>query len=59
MFAPSFGTPSVRADVPTTGIDPIFLVQPGEKIYYSNETEILARPKMRALCKEIIKGASH
>ena len=58
VFAPSFGTPSLRDDVPTTGIDPVFLVQKGEKIYFSNEAEIISRPKMRAICKEIIEGVA-
>ncbi len=54
VFAQSFGTPSLRIDTPITGIDPVFLVQPGEKLYFSDEAEILSRPKMRAICKEIV-----
>ncbi|MDP2718776.1 MAG: ABC transporter substrate-binding protein [Dehalococcoidia bacterium] len=58
VFSQSFGNPSLRSDVSTEGILPIFLAQPGEKIYLDSEENILFRGKMRGIAKEVIDAAS-
>ncbi|MBI4333373.1 MAG: ABC transporter substrate-binding protein [Chloroflexi bacterium] len=51
VFSRGFGNPSLRTDVPTADFQPIFLPQPGEKIFPDSEeflsktTEVLARAK--------------
>ena len=55
IFARSFGSPSMRADVSTVGINPSFVVHPGEKIFPDDEESIIFRGKMLAIAKEIIE----
>jgi len=54
-FARSFGSPSMRADVSTEGINPSFVAHPGEKIFPDDEESIIFRGKMLAIAKEIIE----
>ena len=55
VFARSFGSPSMRADASTEGINPSFVVHPGEKIFPDDEESIIFRGKMLAIAKEIIE----
>ncbi len=57
-FSQSFGAPSLRNDVSTEGIDPMMLVQPGEKVYFYSEKHMLASTKMADISKQIVQEAS-
>lgn len=57
VFAGSFGNPSLRADVSTQGIRPIFLPQPGEKLFLDSEELILFRGQMLGIAKKAIDEA--
>lgn len=56
VFAKAFGAASMRSDVAIEGIHPIFLMQPGEKLFLQTEEEIVARPKLRTIFKEIVEA---
>ncbi|MBI4334486.1 MAG: extracellular solute-binding protein [Chloroflexi bacterium] len=53
-----FGIPSLRADVSTESINPIFIPGPQEKIFYDSEEDILFRGKMQEVARKIIQEAS-
>lgn len=53
-FNQSLGIPSLRTDVSTEGFHPLFLVQPGEKIFLDEEGIVFFRGKMLAIAKEIV-----
>ncbi len=57
LIAPNMGSPSLRNDVSTGGINPIFLLQPGEKLYMDDEEHILFRDKMKPIAKQAIDEA--
>lgn len=57
VFAKSFGNPSLRKDVPTEGVLPALLPQPGEKLHLQSEEFILFQSKMLGITKEIIDEA--
>lgn len=54
VFARSYGNPSRRLDASTEGINPIFIPQPGQKIYWDIERTILGKGKMMADAKAIM-----
>lgn len=58
VFVKSFGFPSLRADVSTEGINPIFLAQPGEKLFLTTEEYILFQDKMLGIAANVIQAAS-
>ena len=58
VFAKSFGNPSLRTDVSTAGINPLFLPHSQEKIFTDTEDTILFSTKMMSAAKEIIDDAS-
>ncbi len=58
LFVQSFGFPSLRADVPTEGINSIFLPQPGEKLFLTTEEYILIQDKMLGIAADVIQEAS-
>lgn len=58
VFARSFGNPSLRADVSTEGIRPVFLPQPGEKLYLDSEELILFRGQMMGIARKAIDEAT-
>ncbi len=54
LFARGSMMPSARVDVPTTGMTPMLLAEPGEKIFLEDETDILMRPEIMKITKEIM-----
>lgn len=57
IFSRSFASPSLRNDVSTEGIRPIFLPQPGEKLYLDSEELILLRGQMQGIAKKTMEEA--
>ncbi|MBI4331029.1 MAG: extracellular solute-binding protein [Chloroflexi bacterium] len=58
VFARSFGSPSLRTDVPTEGIHPILLPQPGETLFLDDEEMIHFRTEqMVNIAKDVIDKA--
>ncbi len=57
VFSKNHGNPSLRVDVPTDSFFPIFLPQPGEKIYLDAEDSIIFRGKMLDVAKKVIEDA--
>ncbi|MBI4332762.1 MAG: extracellular solute-binding protein [Chloroflexi bacterium] len=59
VFSRAQGLPSGRTDVPAEGIVPQFLPQPGEKLYFDeNEEMVLIRgAKMTGMLTEVIRQA--
>jgi ABC-type Fe3+ transport system substrate-binding protein len=54
VFSQSLRMPSARVDVPTTGLDPYYVRQPGEKIFNNYEAELAQlRGKMIPMAKDI------
>ncbi len=54
VFSQSLKMPSARIDVPTTGLDPYYIRQPGEKIFSNYEAALAQlKGKMAPLAKEI------
>ncbi|MBI4332652.1 MAG: ABC transporter substrate-binding protein [Chloroflexi bacterium] len=58
VYAMAYGSPSLRTDVPTEGMNPIFLLQAGEKYYPETEEIIFFRQKAQAIAREVIAEAS-
>ncbi len=58
VFSRSFGAASLRSDVSAEGINPRFLVQPGEKLFMQDEEEIISRPRLRSIFKEIVDASN-
>ncbi len=56
LFAKGWGTPSLRIDAATEGIDPLFLIQPGEKLFLPNEEKTLAMGDWMEISKQIMAG---
>ena len=54
VFAVGFGSPSIRQDVSTDGIDPIFLPKPGDKLFIETEERMILRGKWPEIAKDII-----
>ncbi len=54
VFAKSFGSPSMRADVPAVGFNPVFLPQPQEKIYMPSEAAVLFTDEITKAAKQIM-----
>lgn len=57
VFSKSFGTPSLRADVPTEGLLPFTVPQAGEKLFFDNEEFALFRAKWLDIAKSTIEQA--
>lgn len=57
VFSRSFGNPSLRSDVSTEGIRPVFLPQPGEKLFLDSEELILFRGRMLEIARKTIDEA--
>lgn len=53
----AYGWPSMRTDVPTDHIHPLFLPQPGEKLFPDDEAKVLYGGRMRAINEEVIREA--
>ncbi len=54
IFAKTFGSPSTRVDVPTDGIDPLFVPRPGQKYYTESEEWTAAQGKWLEIAKKIM-----
>ncbi len=54
----SYGWPSMRTDVPTDHIHPMFLPQPGEKLFPDDEEKVLFGGQMRTIDEEVVKEAT-
>lgn len=58
VFARIFGSPSTRSDVSREGINPIFVSQPGEKLFFDDEEMMTFRSEtMARVSREIIDKA--
>ncbi len=53
-----YGYPSLRRDVPTQGINPIFIPKPNERLFLQTEEGIVFGGKMMEVAKKIIAEAS-
>ncbi len=49
-----YGYPSLRHDVPTQGINPLFIAKPGEKLFFPTEEGKIQSGKMAELARKII-----
>ncbi|MBI4333558.1 MAG: hypothetical protein HY673_20030 [Chloroflexi bacterium] len=58
VMARGFGFPSTRADASTEGINPVYLFQPGEKLFFNDERYVAAFGEWTGLSKQIIEAAS-
>lgn len=58
VFSKSWGNPSTRADVPTEGIDPLFVPVPGQKYYGESAEALAARGRWLQQAKKVIDEAS-
>jgi len=58
VFAKSFGNLSMRLDVTVEGVLPIYTAQPGEKLFFDDEADILLRGKLPAIAKEVVDAAT-
>ncbi|MDP2718763.1 MAG: extracellular solute-binding protein, partial [Dehalococcoidia bacterium] len=54
MFASTWGNPSLRKDVPTTGMDPLVIPDPNKKYYLQTEEEVKLRGEALTWSKKII-----
>ncbi|MBI4331748.1 MAG: extracellular solute-binding protein [Chloroflexi bacterium] len=51
-----YGQPSLRQDVATEGINPLFLPKPGEKLFFLTEEAIMSRGELLGVAKRIVEG---
>ncbi|MBI4333184.1 MAG: extracellular solute-binding protein [Chloroflexi bacterium] len=58
LAARGFGMPSLRLDVPTEGIHPLFIPEPTDKIFLDSEEDIIFRGQMLDVAKKIIDEAT-
>ncbi len=58
LFARNLGSPSLRNDVSTEGINPAFLTQPGEQLVFYSEKHMLFSTKMAKINQEVIQEAT-
>ncbi len=54
IFSKSNGTPVMRKDVSTGGINPVFLVQPGEKVTMPNEDFVKLQMQMMGVASKMM-----
>ena len=57
VLAQSYGNPSMRLDVPTEGINQVFLKQPGEKLIMETEESINFKGQMLTISNQVIQEA--
>lgn len=57
VFVKAWGNPSIRLDVPTSGLNPLFVPVPGKKYYLQTEEEVELRGKALDWSKKIIESA--
>ncbi|MBI2934121.1 MAG: ABC transporter substrate-binding protein [Chloroflexi bacterium] len=58
VFSRSWGNPATRADVPTEGINPLFVPVPGEKYFVESADAMNARARWLQLAKKVIDETS-
>ncbi len=58
VFSKGFGNPSLRNDVPTSDFNPIFLPQPGEKIFPDSEEFLSRTTEVLAAAKQVVDEAN-
>lgn len=54
VFAKNTGNPSLRLDVSTEGIEPIFLPSPDEKLFFDSEEQIIFRGQMLEVARDVL-----
>ncbi len=57
VFSKGFGNPSLRADVSTEGFNPMFLAQPGEKVFPDSESFLMRTAEVLKMAKDVIGAA--
>ncbi len=57
VFSKGFGNPSLRTDVTTEGFNPLFIVQPQEKVFPDSEDFLLHTGGVVKMAKQVIDGA--
>ncbi len=55
VFAKGYGAPSRRVDVPTEGVDPTLVINPGEKLFYDTEERIMQTSGLLDVAKKIMQ----
>ena len=58
VFSKGFGNPSLRMDVTTEGFSPMFLPQPGEKIFPDSEDFLRHTKEVLNMAKQVIDAAN-
>ncbi len=58
IFSKGFGNPSLRTDVSTEGFNPIFLAQPGEKVFPDSEDFLMRTEEVLGMAKQVIAAAN-
>ncbi|MDP2644898.1 MAG: extracellular solute-binding protein [Desulfobacterales bacterium] len=54
IFSQGTGAPVMRVDVSSEGINPTFMIKPGDKVFYDSEEYINFKGRMKKVAKEII-----
>jgi len=57
VFSKAWGNPSMRTDVPTTGIDPLFVPEPSKKYYSQTEDEVKLRGEALEWSRKLMESA--
>ncbi len=58
VFSTSWGSPSVRVDVPAGGFHPSFMPKPGEKIEFGSEDFAILQGEMVEVARKVIEQAN-
>ncbi|MBI4334147.1 MAG: extracellular solute-binding protein [Chloroflexi bacterium] len=58
IFSRQFGLPSIRPDVPTDGFLPVYLQQPGERLFWLTEERISLMDDWLRMSKKVIEDAA-
>ncbi|MBI4334149.1 MAG: extracellular solute-binding protein [Chloroflexi bacterium] len=56
-FSRAFGLPSVRTDVPTDGLQPVFIPQQGEKLFWLTEERVVLMDEWLGIAKKVVEEA--
>ncbi|MBI4330264.1 MAG: ABC transporter substrate-binding protein [Chloroflexi bacterium] len=54
VFAATFGLPSVRVDVSTEGMNPLFVPKPDKKYYFEDEAALAARAQWYEVARKVV-----
>ncbi len=58
VFSKSWGSPSVRVDVPAGTFDPSFMARPGEKIEFASEEFAILQGDMVEVARKVVEQAN-